>query len=177
MAEGPAPIDPIPIVTAATVREQIIARIFDYMKAIESCGVVADYASEGDDDLKSISECVNAGKYAIEILPAQSDLAALNTTLNRHTWEMSVLLIVHLPYDAEILPYQAASRICSTIFKIVHPTELAMGTWDGLAIQTRWDSGTDGAEVFIDPKTNLPSIAILFRVNYAHAFSNPGVQA
>lgn len=177
MAEGPAPIDSIPIVTTPTVREQIIERIMAYLKAIEDCAVVIDYASEGDADLSAVNDAINAGKYAIEVLAAQSDVASLNTTLNRHTWEMPVLLVAHLPFNPDILPYQAAARLCATIFRLVHPNEYAMGTWDGLAIQTRWDSGTDGAEVFIDPKTNLPSCLITFRVNYAHAFHDPGVQA
>lgn len=177
MAEVPAPIDPIPLVTTPTHRERIIERIMAYLKAIEGCGVVIDYASEGDDDLKAVNDCINAGHYAIEVLASQSDVASLNTTLNRHTWEMPVLLVAHLPHNADILPYQAAARLCATIFKIVHPDDHAMGTWDDLAIQTRWDSGTDGAEIFIDPKTGLPSFLVSFRVNYAHAFSNPGVQA
>lgn len=178
MAELPD-IDPIPIFTGQTVREKIIDRIFAYLKELEESGVVLDYASEEDDDLTSIRDALNDGKYAIEVLPGQSEPMGLtsSTTLNSHTWELPIMLLIHLPKHATLKPYQQAARISTTIFKVVHPSEFAMGTWDGLAIQTRWESGTDGAEVFVDPKTALKSTAMVFRVMYRHAFHDPAVQA
>ncbi len=172
-------IEPIPVTTTPTLRERIIERIFAYLKEIEDCGVVLDYASEGDADLTSINEALNAGKYAIEVLPGQSEPLALTsaTKINAHTWELPVMLLVHLPQSADVKPYQQVARICATVFKAVHPNEFAEGTWDGLAIQTRWESGTDGAEVFVDPKTGLKSTAMTFRVMYRHAFHDPAVQA
>lgn len=170
----PAP-SPIPLFALQTQREKIIDRIIQYLLAIETVGMAVDLAVDGHEDVETIGEVVADGRFAIELLAGQDESLRDRTgdVLGWECFEMPVLLLVHLPKISGKLPYQAAAQICATVYKIVHSDQDPAGTWDGLAIQTRWDSGTNGAEVFADPRTQQPACVMEFSVSYRHPVGRP----
>lgn len=171
----PAPEPTIPIETTPTIRERIIDAIIGTLLTIINVGLVTD-AALGDeaDNVGLLTSALSEGKYAIEVLPSQSEATGVSSLINDENLEMEVLLLIHLPRVEGQLPYQTAARICSTIYQL-YTGPATPGTWGNLAVQTRVVSGSDGGQVFTDLRTGQKAVGHIFSVHYRHAEGDPGV--